>query len=51
MAVTVTSVQVIPLNPSIRHPSTGTSFISTTYIYDKRQYRPEDGPTSKVRYG
>jgi hypothetical protein len=51
MAATVTPVQVIPLTSSRRHPSTGISFISTTRIYDKRQYRPEDSPTFKVRYG
>jgi integrase/recombinase XerD len=28
----------------------GHSDISTTRMYDKRQFRPEDSPTLKVRY-
>src|SRR5688572_26994396 len=46
MIAASTAVQIIPPTRFTRHLSTGTS-----RIYDKRQCRPEDSPTLKVRYG
>jgi len=46
MTAAPTPVQVILSTRFTRHPSTGTS-----RIYDKRQRRPEDSSTLKVRYG
>jgi hypothetical protein len=46
MTAAPTPVQVTLLTRFTRHPSTGTS-----RLYDKRQRRPEDSSTLKVRYG